>query len=189
MEIALKKYLSTYIPLKESDWQIIQKYFVPITVPPYNFLLKEDQICRHLYFLEAGVIRYFYLKDGNEITKFFTFPQQIFTSPKSFSQQRPSEESIQTLKASKVHKISYDQLQLLYQEVPLWSTLIRKILLEVSDATESLFLAANNKTAEQRYLELLKEEPEVIREVPLKFIASYLGISPESLSRIRKKVR
>jgi CRP-like cAMP-binding protein len=152
-------------------------------------LLKEGQVCRHLYFTNQGLLRFFMVSaDGKDTTKFFTPEYQLFTSQQSFSTQTPSRECIQAITDAELLSLPHAALQLLYQDIPKWQAFIRRILQEVNGMTERIYMDSITTTAEDRYRKLLSEEPNIALRAPLKHIASYLGVTPESLSRIRKKI-
>jgi len=156
-------------------------------VPANHLLLKEGEICRHLYFVDKGLLRYFFLKGGEEISKFFTVAPYFFTSQRSLSAETPATESIETLTACTLWRMSQeDGFRLLVNTG--WAEFVRKLLQEVQFNTEALYTEAQTLTAESRYQHLLAEQPYLIQHVPQKYLASYLGIAPQSLSRIRKKL-
>jgi CRP-like cAMP-binding protein len=126
--------------------------------------------------------------DGKDTTKFFTPEYQLFTSQQSFSTQTPARENIEALEDAELLAISHAALQRIYDDVPKWHTLIRRVLQDVNGMTERIYMDSITITAEERYRRLLEDESEIALRAPLKHIASYLGVTPESLSRIRKKL-
>ncbi|HAS42564.1 MAG TPA: Crp/Fnr family transcriptional regulator [Microscillaceae bacterium] len=183
-----KNYIASKIPLKEADWEIIKEVSEEQIFEAGTMILEAGKVCRYLYYLNDGLLRYFDWIDGEEKTKFFTFPDQLFTSQQSFPSQVPTQENIQALEKSQVLAIHFDQVEFLFERIKNWSLFIRNVILEVNLDTESLLRAAQNQTAEDRYKTLLNDSPEYLQRIPLKYLASFLGIAPESLSRIRKKV-
>lgn len=150
-------------------------------------MLEEGKICSHISFLENGLLRFFIWKNGESVTKFFTIAPYMFTSQRSFNQQQPAKESIEALEDSIVWQLSFaNQKELLKLEV--WQVFARKITQEVQFFTENILEELQNETAEKRYLKLLDTQPELLQRVPLKHLASFFGVAPQSLSRIRKKV-
>ena len=150
-------------------------------------LLQEGKICRHLYFLEKGLLRYYFDKEGLEITKYFTTAPYMFTPQTSFSQTIPATESIQAIENSIVWMMKREDAYRLL-EIPSWSEFIRKLIQQVQIYTEEILRDLQTETAENRYRSMLINEPEMVQRIPLKYLASYLGIAPQSLSRIRKKL-
>ncbi|MCC5611286.1 Crp/Fnr family transcriptional regulator [Nostoc sp. CHAB 5834] len=157
-------------------------------VPKNTLILTEGQVCRPLYFLERGLLRFFVLRGGNEITKYFTDAPYVFTSQKSFTAQQFAQESINTLEDCILWRMTYDDAYRLL-EISSWNTFIRKLLQEVQQYTEEILEALQTQTAETRYQTMLVNQASLIQRVSLKYIASYLGIAPQSLSRIRKNTR
>lgn len=184
----LRQFISQYTPVPEPDWQAISNCLVRREMKRGTLLLEEGKTCKHLYYLEKGLLRFFVWKDGLDITKYFTDVPYVFTSQKSFNQQAPAQESIETLEDSIIWQMSYEDAHRLL-ELKSWSTFIRLLVQEVQTYTEEILEALQTQTAEQRYKMLLHQDADLIQRVPLKHLASYLGIAPQSLSRIRKKMQ
>ncbi len=184
-----KSYIKDRAPLQASDWERIQKVFQPRQLAAGEHILEEGQICHNLYFLDRGLLRYYNWIDGMDRTKFFTFQSQLFTSQGSFSDALPSTENIQAIETSQVLYTDRQTAQRLFKEIPAWATFVRSIIIDVQVWTSDLLLESLHQTAEQRYLNILQQKPEWIQRIPLKYLASYLGIAPESLSRIRRKLQ
>ena len=183
-----RTYVTDRVALRSTDWKRIRAVTDHQTVKANDLVLSEGAVCRYLYFLDRGLLRFFQWIDGEDKTKFFTFEQQLFTAQQSYHTQQPARETIQALEDSTILFIHYEDAQLLAQELPAWSALIQQIRLQVSGWTEALLMESLNETAEQRYRRMLAEHPQRTQQIPLKHLASYLGIAPESLSRIRKKI-
>lgn len=151
-----------------------------------DMLLSAGKICRKLYFLEEGFLRFFVLNDGKDITKYFTKPPYCFTSQRSFTQNIPADDNIEAVQDSIVWEMSKeDAFELL--KMFHWSEFVRKLTQEVQFYTEQILEEFQGMTAEERYCKMVEENDSILTNVPLKDIASYLGIAPQSLSRIRKK--
>lgn len=151
-------------------------------------MVTEGKICRHLYFLEQGALRGYYNLEGKEITHWFAFAQDFVTSFHSFITQQPAVENIQLLEGSILWVITKDNLTRLLNEYHEIERLVRIAYEKYYIRLEHRFVNAQFKTATERYQELLVEAPHIIERVPLGAIASYLGISQETLSRIRSKM-
>lgn len=184
---AFKSFVDRYTSLPPKDWEQVAKCFNQRSVAQGELVLKEGQICRHLYFLESGLLRFFINKNGTDLTKFFTVAPYFFTSQVSLNTQQPAREAIQALEPSVLWAISLEDNNKLL-EIPSWSGFGRKITQEVQGFTEYILEELQTETAEERYQKLMRHRPELLRRVPLKHLASYLGIAPQSLSRIRKKL-
>jgi len=181
------QFIREYTPMSDVDWQQIEVCLQKRQLNEGDCILEEGKICRHVWFLESGFLRYFIHKDGNDITKFFTNPPYCFTSQRSFNTQMPATENIQALERSVVWQISREDANRLF-ELKSWATFVRLLVQEVQFFTEEILIDLQNETAENRYKQLINEGSPFLQKVPLKHLASYLGIAPQSLSRIRKKV-
>ncbi len=183
----IKSFIERYTALSPADWQKIAPLFVRAEIPTETWLLREGQICRHLYFIESGLLRFAFLKDGTEVTKFFTEAPYMFTAQQSFNLRVPAREGIQAIEDSIVWRMNHDDAFRLL-ELKIWSEFIRKLVQEVQFFTEEILTEMQTETAENRYRALLQDSPELIQRVPLKYLASYLGVAQPSLSRIRKNI-
>jgi CRP-like cAMP-binding protein len=154
-----------------------------------EILLKESQIAKEYYLVQEGLVRtYVYDYDGNDITTGFVGENQVLIEVASIFTQTPTKENIQCLTNTKLWKITYDDFQGLFHKIPAmreWGRawLSMELFRNKTRATEMITLPAT-----QRYLQLMSENPQIIQQAPLKNIASYLGITDTSLSRIRKSV-
>ncbi|NHF59111.1 Crp/Fnr family transcriptional regulator [Flavobacteriaceae bacterium TP-CH-4] len=184
---AFRTFFSRYVDFTPEDWNTIAPTFQKIVVGKGQLLLKEGDISNHLCFLEDGLLRFYLWKDGESVTKFFTEAPYMFTSQRSFNQRQPARESIEALEDSIIWQISYEQHQELLQ-MTVWKRFADKITQEVQFFTENILEELQNETAEHRYRLLLENRPELVRRVPLKHLASYLGITQQSLSRIRRNI-
>lgn len=182
-----RRFISTYTSLGAEDWDAIAGVIHRVHYPKNELILKEGEICRHLYFIESGLLRYFTVRDGEEVTKFFTEAPYTFTSQKSFMDKQRATESIQTIEPSIIWQLSFEDAHALLR-IPPWNEFVRKLIQEVQFYTESLLLEMQTETAENRYRHLLEKRPEFVQRIPIKYLASYLGIAPQSLSRIRKQL-
>lgn len=186
--IAFRKFIENYTSISDSDWDIIQKTFKKKVFERNEDILSEGKICRYFYFLEEGLLRFYYNIDGQDITKTFTIAPYCFTSKVSFRTQTPANESIQALKKTTVWETTYEQYRQL-EKLNSWNLFMRKLLNEIQEFSEQLMLETKTQTAEKRYQFLLENyPPDLIQQIPLKHLASFLGIAPQSLSRIRNKL-
>ena len=141
--------------------------------------------CRTIYFVNKGIARIFYYKDGVDITESFAFENQVIARVESLFTGRPSRKGIQALEDTTIIAIDANALFRLYDTYPQIERLFRKIFEAAHVETVNRLESLQFHTAEERYKALLSESPDIIQRVSLKYIASYLGITQVSLSRIR----
>ncbi len=183
----LRKFIEQYTRVTDDEWLIINEAFERKLFAKNEIILEEGSVCRYFYFLQTGLIRCYTIFDGTDITKYFTAAPYCFTSIESFTKQKPSEESIQTIEESVIWFATKNKLELL-KSINSWNEFTRKLLQEVQQFSRDLLLETKTKTVEQRYKELLINKPEVIQRIPLKYISGFFGVAPQSLSRIRKNL-
>ena len=152
------------------------------------YLVTEGQRCRHLYFVESGALRGCYTLDGKEITYWFAFENDFVTSFHSFITETPAVERIQLLEGSVLWAISKERLNHLLNAHHEIERLLRIAYEGYYIRLEERFVNGGFKTAAERYRDLLEQRPQLLERVPLSYIASYLGISPETLSRVRARL-
>ncbi len=183
----LLNHIKDYSPLSDEARHALQDCFEQVVVSKNEYLLTEGKTCRHLFFLQQGALRGFYNLDGKEITHWFGFEKDFVTSFHSFTTQEPAVENIQLLEGSILWAISKDTLTGLFNRYHEIERLVRIAYEKYYIRLEERFVNAQFKTATERYESLLLQTPHIIERVPLGHIASYLGISQETLSRIRSR--
>lgn len=141
--------------------------------------------CRTIYFIRKGLARIYYFKDGMDITESFSFENEIIARIESLFTGKPSRKAIQVLEDSEIIAIDAVRLVKLYDAYPEIERLFRKIFEKAYVETVNRIESIQFYSAEERYKSLLDQTPDLLKRVPLKFIASYLGITQQSLSRIR----
>ena len=183
----LLTHITNYSPLSNDALEALYNCFEKITLAKNEFLLREGKICRHLYFLEQGALRGFYNLDGKEVTHWFGFEKDFVTSFHSFTTGEPAVENIQLIEGCILWAISKETLTALLTKHHEVERLLRIAYEKYYIRLEERFVNAHFKTACKRYENLLLQAPHILERVPLGFIAAYLGISQETLSRIRSK--
>ena len=181
-------HLREYHSLSPEAENALLDCFKQEVLPKNELLLAEGKICRHLYFLEQGALRGFYNLDGKEITYWFAFEEDFVTSFHSFTTQQPAVENIQLLEGSILWSISKETLTDLFNRFHEIERLVRIAYEKYYIRLEERFVNAQFKTAAERYEQLLQQTPHILERVPLGQVASYLGISQETLSRIRSRI-
>lgn len=179
--------LNQYATISEAAKAVLPSILIEKHYKKGNFLLKEGKICRNLHIVKTGFIRAFYNDDGKEMTTGFAFENDFCMSISSFIAQNPSFENFETMEDVATFSIDYDNLQMLYKTFPEFNQIGRLL-------TERYYIELENRsrslqffTAKKRYQQLLEEQPQLLQRVSLGHIASFLGISQETLSRIRGK--
>lgn len=155
------------------------------TVQKDHFLVREKEVADYIFFIRKGIARIYYYKNEKEITEWIALDNQFFLSITSFFQRTPSNLIIQTLEPSEVMGIHYNDLTRLAAEYHDVETLFRKMMTGSLILSQQRMDSIQFETAQQRYERLLQQSPGIIQRVPLSYIASFLGITLETLSRIR----
>jgi CRP-like cAMP-binding protein len=156
-----------------------------ISVPKNTILIKEGERCRNLFFIKKGLLRGFYYDQGKEITHWFTKEEEFGTSFYSFITNEPSSETIETLEDCELVQIAHADLQKLYSDFPETERIGRIITETYYIDLEERFLNIQFKSAKERYQNLIAKNTSLIQRAPLGQIATYLGITQETLSRVR----
>lgn len=186
---SLELYLREKWSLSSRDCETISSHFEEITISNNEYLLREGEICEYLFFAPSGTILSFNQQTNSKLkTKFFTVGPYLFTSSSSLASKNSSSESIIAHANFRLFRLHIDDHQNLLQTKPFWSGLIRKLLIEVQQLTEEILLASSEQSPQERFLNLIDQQPIIVQKVPQKMIASFLGIAPESLSRIKKSI-
>jgi len=154
-------------------------------LPKDNLLVREQTVSDYLYFIEKGAVRIYYHKKDKEITEWIALDKQFFLSITSFFQRTPSHLIIQTLEASSVYGIHHNDFMSLADKYHDIERLLRKMVTGSLILSQIRMDSIQFETAHQRYERLLKVSPNIIQRVPLSYIASFLGVTLETLSRIR----
>jgi CRP-like cAMP-binding protein len=158
-------------------------------LPRNGLHLKEGMVSNEYMIMETGFLRAFtHDVEGNDVTTNFYAPGQVVMEVASFFHRTPSRENIQALTDSRGWVITFEKLNMLFHAHPAFREFGRTVLVKGFAALKERMLSMINETAEQRYLALLGKNPDIFQQAPLKHIASYLGITDTSLSRIRKEV-
>lgn len=153
-----------------------------------DFILKEGQTCKSIYFIEKGLLRCFYIKGSKEVCTWFMKEGDMVISVESFFNQKPGYESIQVLEDCVLYSLQYDELQNLYKKFPEFNFVGRRITETYYSLSEQRLYSLRMQKASERYHYLLRNHSELIKRVPSKFLASYLGIALETLSRMKHKI-
>lgn len=185
---ALKRYCQQLITLTQDELALIDTYFVAHHIRRNDLLLREGHRCDFIAFVNAGIVRHFHTKQGVEKTCDFSFQNSFVTDFTSFAHSVPSIYSLQALQDTDLALIKKENLVRLYQECPKYETIGRLMAELVAHRATQIAMSLSAEKPEERYKNLLNKHPNLFQQVQQKFIANFLGISPESLSRIRKRI-
>lgn len=174
MTDGLKQHLGTILKLKELSKK--------------EYLLKSGQVARKICFIGQGLLRCFYIKDGHEISSWFMKQGDVIISVESFFSQKPSYESIQALEDSILYYITYEELQAAYRNYPEFNFIGRVLLEKYYTLSEQRLFSLRMQRAQERYDYLLEHHSELVLRVPAKHLASYLGITEVTMSKIKARM-
>jgi CRP-like cAMP-binding protein len=179
---------SQFCSFTPDEKQIIESHFTYRQVPRKFKLSEEGKIARELYFINKGLLRLFYTKDGSDITAYI-FKERLFASCyDSFLRQSPGIQTLETLEDSDLLVISYHDLNKLYELIPKMNLLARKVAEQRFINAQLILSSYILDGPEERYRKFEKQHGDLLLRVPHYMIASFLGITPVSLSRIRKRL-
>lgn len=188
MQNELEYYIKTYFGIVQSEeLQKISSFFELETVPKGSFLLKEGNVCNKMSFVQSGALRMYAQVEEKEVTQWISNKGYFSLDLASFIFRNNSRWSIQALENTivySIHKENYDKIA---QVVPLWNELEKGFLIKCFTMLEDRVFKHLSLKAEERYELFFEQNPELFNQVPLQYIASMLGMSPETFSRIRNK--
>jgi len=175
-------------PLLEKELATLLKNFEPRLVPKKTDLLQAGKKAVEIYFIRSGCIRLYYVKEGFDISAYF-FTEKMFAGAyDSFITQLPSRHYLESIEDCELLYITYPKFQRLLHAHPEINEVIRKILEERFVDLHTLFTSQILNSPEERYRNLLAQRPDLLNRVPQHQLATFLGVTPVSLSRIRKRI-
>jgi CRP-like cAMP-binding protein len=171
------------------DFDLLPQTATHIAIKKKKNLLSQGDVCNHIYFLTNGFFRMFYVDlEGNEINTRFTAENNFMVDYQSFLTQQPSQYYWQAMQDSTLIAFTFQNVQKLYDASPIWQKFGRlvaeRVYMQVNERVEMLQFM----TPEQRYMHLIRTRRELFNQISQFHMASYLGIKPESLSRLRKRL-
>ncbi|SEW35849.1 Crp/Fnr family transcriptional regulator [Chitinophaga arvensicola] len=169
-------------------WEQFEAILQPVAFSAGDHLSEAGKTANAIYYVETGIVRVYTIHDGKDISMDFAFPNSFSTSYASFITQKPAAVNLQAITPVSGYACHYADLHKLYQDSHQSEKIGRLIAEQQYLRKYHRELSFLRYSAQERYAQLLEEYPEVIKHIPIKQIASYLGIEPESLSRIRKKI-
>jgi CRP-like cAMP-binding protein len=187
MKESLEKYLSENTHLSASERDDILSCFQYLKVPKNKFWIAKGEVCKHIAFVESGILRIINELDETTTTMQFVFQDMFTTSLTSFVFQIESIWCIEALTDCELWLIDRENHFRLVNEYKAWLEADNILLLKAYTELEYRIFSQFHLSSEQRFKKLFEERPEIFNQIPLKQIASYLGITPETLSRLRKR--
>ena len=187
--INIKNYFKTLVDISDEDLDLFISKLSQKEFGKKSVILEMGEQEDFLSFIEEGIVRFNIPKDDYDFTFGFAFPGSFVSSYDSFLSRMPSVYNIEAITDSILWQISYDDLRFIYDNTTIGEKIGRLIAedLYIKKMKRELSLLQDN--ARKKYEDLLKQQPQLIQNIPLKYIASYIGIRPQSLSRIRRQIK
>jgi len=184
----LEKYIQSYFGFPTESLQQVLQFFKPKTHPKGTYLLKEGHYADSLGFVQSGIIREYLIDDkGREVTKWICSPGYFSVDLASFLFQQPARWNLHTLSEVEMLVISKTDYAKIDQVVPRWSTLEKLFMARCFTMMEERIITHLSLSSDERYQLFFSQNPELFNQVPLQYLASMLGMTPETFSRIRKR--
>jgi CRP-like cAMP-binding protein len=184
----IKSVVGTQARLNASEWELFSSFIEPHTIKKKGFMFREGDVLRHLAFVNKGCLRYYVVDPkGDEHIVYFAFEGWWIGDMDSFFQQKPTIYYMQALEDCELFLFNLPDFNRAIDETA-YGQFFKKATAQSYTATQRRFAELNTLSAEPRYLNLLETKPQVFERVPHHLIASFLGIKPQSLSRIRKQL-
>lgn len=185
----IRRFLEQSVSFTDQDWRLFSEKWVQQGFPKKTLITQEGKTEHYLSFIEKGIVRFYVpTEEGDEVTFVFAFDGWFMSAYDSFLTQTPCTYNVETLTDTVLWRLAYPDLQTVYATTLVGNTIGRL-------ASEQLFLMQIKReisllkdSAEQRYRNLLSEQPHFIQRIPLQYLASYIGITPQALSRIRRRI-
>jgi CRP/FNR family transcriptional regulator, anaerobic regulatory protein len=180
--------IKSFVPLNKNEEEAFLQILEVKEFKKKEFLLQEGKVCNKISFINSGSMRAFYNVEGIENTVQFFFADSWYTDYESFLTGAPASENMQALEPCEIVQFNKEDLYKLYETYPSFHSVGRVMAENAFMSLSRLNKMLTNEEPTQRYLNLLQQRPDVVEKIPQHYIASYLGVKPESLSRIRKRI-
>jgi CRP-like cAMP-binding protein len=185
----LAKYILKKVKMSEEELTLILSHFKPRTVKKKEILLREGGLSNKMYFVVKGCLRIYFIKDvGTQVTRRIIFENDSSASMVSFITQNPSNEYIEAVMDSELLYMNRKDFYHLVESLPVWEKFYRHQLEYAYVVNTNRLMSFITNDATERYLLLLKENPEIIKRLPNRLVANYLNITQEGLSRLKSKL-
>jgi len=181
------EFINGICPISQETMHFMQQHIFPLSLKKGQYLLQPGEICGHYYYINKGILRSYIKYGSKDITVWINPENEITTSIRSMTRQQPSDEYIQAVEDCELFALSFEAVREMYERFPDMNQFAR-ILLELYYAeTEERVYIGRIPNANARYAHFIQSRPELVNRIPLKYVASYLGITLETLSRLRAK--
>ena len=188
MTAELKSFLNQYTSIPAVQMDDIANHFKLLKIKKNDYLLRKGAVCKDLIYVQDGCLRLYYISDDVDVSVWFAFKNSSAIDLYSFISEKPSNYYLQAIEDTEVLSLPKKELNKLYHTYPKMQELMRKYWEDVVLNLIDRFTALQRDSAEQRYLDLLARPP-YLQKIPQKYLASFIGVTPTSLSRIRKNIR
>lgn len=188
-DTALTKFIKKNINIEDEDLKIVLSYFKTIKRSKNDILLSNGKNSQVSYFVKKGCLRLFYIdEEGKDITRYIAFENQFATELVSFITNEPAQETIQVIENSELLYITHDDFRHLMTIIPKWKDFYSIYLEKAYVNNSKRLISFTTLDASERYKQLFKINPNIVKRLPNKIVASYINISQETLSRIKSKI-
>ncbi|GCC52691.1 Crp/Fnr family transcriptional regulator [Chryseotalea sanaruensis] len=185
----IKKYLQSFHVLTDDEIENFIQLSTKRNLNKSDYFIRETETCQEVAFVQTGTFRSYYISDkGEETTYCITFPNNLMTAYSSFITGQSTEENIQAITSAELLIIPKNKIDGLALKNPNWLKFMKIVAEQQYVELENRIFKLQKKSATQRYIDLLKHQPEYVQNIPLQYLASYLGITQRHLSRIRKEI-
>ncbi|NML21880.1 Crp/Fnr family transcriptional regulator [Pseudoflavitalea sp. G-6-1-2] len=185
--ISLLQVLGSKGPMSNGLKKFIAAHLLPCKIEKGSYLLKPGEVCTHIFFIRSGILRGFLKDGGTETTTWITPENQMAAAISSFVFQAPAIEYVQAVENCELLGLSHADLEKIYLRFPSFNIVARKIYEQYYAEAENRALLTRLKNADKKYNHFLEQHAALANRIPIKYIASYLGIASETLSRLRSK--
>ncbi len=181
-------HIESYLGLPKNEAELFASYFKPVTLQKGDYFLKANQYCKQLAFVQSGSLREFLYVNDKEVTKWISNKGYFAVDLSSFLFNQPSSVNWQAIDTTELFVISKTDFDKIETIVPNWQEVKTILIAKCFAILENRVISHLAMSAEERYNQFFELNPKLFNEVPLQYIASILGMTPETLSRIRKRI-
>lgn len=184
----IRRYLDEYVKLTDEEWELFSSKLQKVNFPKKTILLSKGEVENHLSFVTKGIVRYYIEKKDQQFTFGFAFDQEFACAYDSFLTRTPSRYYVESMKDVEIWRITFDDLQTAYEMTENGNAIGRALAEKLYLYKVGREFSSNHETAEERYRRLIQVKPHYLQHIPLQYIASYIGITPQTLSKIRRQI-